>query len=86
MLENPIGPNFDDDKSIAEEVGKAILGVALPEGPAKKASEFGEKAETVRDILTGEFWSVAGAALARIIHDSTPFFISAQCTHAVCLS
>jgi hypothetical protein len=24
--------------------------------------------------------------LARIIHDSTPFFISAQCTHAVCLS
>jgi hypothetical protein len=63
MLENPIGPNFDDDKSIAEEVGKAILGVALPEGPAKKAYEFGEKAETVRDILTGEFWSVAGAAL-----------------------
>jgi hypothetical protein len=46
MLQNPIGPNFDDDASILTELGKAIAGV-LP-GPIGDAVKIGDAADKVK--------------------------------------
>ncbi|MBA3446311.1 MAG: hypothetical protein H0T56_01640 [Pseudaminobacter sp.] len=45
MLKNPIGPDFDDDKEILKEVGKAIAG-NLP-GPLGDAFNVGDAADKV---------------------------------------
>lgn len=46
MLQNPIGPNFDDDASILTELGKAIAGV-IP-GPLGDAFKVGDAADKVK--------------------------------------
>jgi hypothetical protein len=46
MLQNPIGPNFDDDSSILKEIGKAIMGVVPgPIGDAFKAGDATDKVQ-----------------------------------------
>jgi hypothetical protein len=66
MLENPIGPNFDDDKSIGDEIAKAVLGAAVERGPVKEAYEFGETAELAEALLKGEPWKAAGVGINKV--------------------
>jgi hypothetical protein len=59
MLKNPIGPDFDDDKSIAEEVLKAAAGTL--EGPIGDAFKAGDAADKVKsNIESGSGWKAAG--------------------------
>jgi hypothetical protein len=62
MLKNPIGPDFDDDASIAEEIKKAMLGAFLPEGSiAAKAFTVYDTADKVKsNAQDGSGFKAAG--------------------------
>jgi len=59
MLKNPIGPDFDDDKKIEEDIGKALLGV-LP-GKVGDAVLVGDAADRlVSNAKEGSGFKAAG--------------------------